>query len=345
MKNSSAQLRESLSKNLLPVYIICGDEILLVEEAFDLVCKEAKSHGFQERITFEPKLNIDWEQLHLETNTLSLFNEKRILVVRIPTGTCVDVGVVHRRCAHANQNFICLRVLDVNVVTQDQLIEPTVADELNSGHDPGDVHGVGLRRRRFGAHGRRRAAAVDTLMGEPSAVDGDDRPGDVVRVMTRQEESGTGDVPRFSPAASGDTAKKRRPYLGIVDGRSGQVGIDVSGGDAVDLDSLGRPLVGQSPDHSCYPGLGYGVGRHAAATEERPQGGREDDLARTPLQHRRREAAGKKERCGQVELDQSIPVVHRVVHRRCPQRVSCVVDQDIDSVSYTHLTLPTNREV
>ena len=169
-------------------------------------------------------------------------------------------------------------------------------------------------------------------MGEPPAVDGDDRPGDVVRVMAREEESGTGDVLRFSPAASGDAGKERRPYLGIVDGRSGQIGIDVSGGDAVDLDPLGRPLVGQSPNHSRYPGLGHGVGRHAAATEERPQGGREDDLARTLVQHRRRETAGKKERCGQVELDQSIPVVHRVVHRRCAQRVSCVVDQDIDSL-------------
>ncbi|MCH1463528.1 MAG: hypothetical protein L7U46_06555, partial [Candidatus Nanopelagicales bacterium] len=73
-------------------------------------------------------------------------------------------------------------------MTQDQLIEPTVADELNSGHDPGDVHGVGVGvgvggwRRRFRAHGRRRVAAVDALMGEPPAVDGDDRPGDVVRV-------------------------------------------------------------------------------------------------------------------------------------------------------------------
>ena len=119
---------------------------------------------------------------------------------------CVDVGVVHRRCAHADQNFICLRVGDGNVVTQDQLIEPTVADELNSGHDPGDVHGVGVRRRRFrcarAAGARQRSTR---LMGEPPAVDGDDRPGDVVRVIgSRGRESGTGDVPRLSPAASGD---------------------------------------------------------------------------------------------------------------------------------------------
>ena len=60
MKNSSAQLSERLSKNLFPVYIISGDEILLVEEAFDLVCKAAKRQGFQERITFEPKLNIGY---------------------------------------------------------------------------------------------------------------------------------------------------------------------------------------------------------------------------------------------------------------------------------------------
>ena len=92
MKDSGTKLGEKLSKNLHPVNIISGDEILLVQEAFDLVCKTAKRQGFQERIIFEPKLNIDWEQLHLALNTLSLFNEKRILVVRIPTGKPGDIG-------------------------------------------------------------------------------------------------------------------------------------------------------------------------------------------------------------------------------------------------------------
>ncbi len=81
----------------------------------------------------------------------------------------------------------------------------------------------------LGAHGLWRVAAVEVLMGEPPAVDGDDGSGDVVRVMAREEERGTGDVLRFSPAASGDAGKERWPYLGIVDGRSGQIGIDVSG--------------------------------------------------------------------------------------------------------------------
>ena len=92
MNKSNAQLSESLPKNLFPAHVICGDEILLVEETFDLVCKVAKKKGFQERITFEPKLKFDWEQLHLATNTLSLFNEKKILVVRIPNGKPGDIG-------------------------------------------------------------------------------------------------------------------------------------------------------------------------------------------------------------------------------------------------------------
>ncbi|MBV33534.1 MAG: DNA polymerase III subunit delta [Porticoccaceae bacterium] len=92
MKNSIAQLRGNLSKKLSPIYIICGNEILLVEEAFDLVCKAAKKQGFHQRATFEPKLNIDWEQLHLETNTQSLFSEKKILIVRIPEGKPTNIG-------------------------------------------------------------------------------------------------------------------------------------------------------------------------------------------------------------------------------------------------------------
>ena len=45
MKDSVVKLSERLSKNLHPVYIISGDEILLVEEAFDPFVRQQRDKG------------------------------------------------------------------------------------------------------------------------------------------------------------------------------------------------------------------------------------------------------------------------------------------------------------
>lgn len=79
MKLTYYQLEPHLNKSLAPVYIISGDEILLKQDALQLIRKTAKQAGFSERIRISPEAGFDWEQLYSMLYSGSLLAEKRII--------------------------------------------------------------------------------------------------------------------------------------------------------------------------------------------------------------------------------------------------------------------------
>ncbi len=86
------QLSAHLEKSLAPVYLIHGEELLIVQEAADAIRASARAQGYSEREVFNVEKGFDWDQLLEAGNSLSLFAEKRILEVRIPTGKPGDAG-------------------------------------------------------------------------------------------------------------------------------------------------------------------------------------------------------------------------------------------------------------
>lgn len=81
------QLSQSLQKGqLLPVYLISGDETLLVQEACDAVRQAARKAGFTERERYHADKQFDWSLLLSAANSLSLFNDKKIIELRIDNG-------------------------------------------------------------------------------------------------------------------------------------------------------------------------------------------------------------------------------------------------------------------
>ncbi len=66
-----------------PLYLVSGDELLIVQEACDQILKCAKDQGFQERKIFEPGTDGNWDSLREEGASLSLFASKRIIDVRL----------------------------------------------------------------------------------------------------------------------------------------------------------------------------------------------------------------------------------------------------------------------
>ncbi len=92
MKIKPEQLVNQLKKGLAPLYIISGDEPLLVQEASDLVRKYAREAGCHERIVMTVEKGFDWHSLSLESGGMSLFAEKRLLELRLPTGKPGDAG-------------------------------------------------------------------------------------------------------------------------------------------------------------------------------------------------------------------------------------------------------------
>ena len=82
MKVPAKKLEEHLSKNLANLYIICGDEPILVKEAQDQIRSKATSLGFSERKSITCSSKEDYAEIGIENNSLSLFSEKKIIEVK-----------------------------------------------------------------------------------------------------------------------------------------------------------------------------------------------------------------------------------------------------------------------
>lgn len=86
MQLTSEALPRHLSAGLKPLYVVCGDALLLVIEAADSIRAAARSAGFAERDTLIAEQHFKWGELRNCAQSLSLFAERRVVDLRIPTG-------------------------------------------------------------------------------------------------------------------------------------------------------------------------------------------------------------------------------------------------------------------
>lgn len=92
MQLKPEQLDAHLKKRLAPVYFISGDEPLRVLEAADAVRAAARAQGFEEREVLNVAAGFDWNSLLAEAGNLSLFAQRRVIDLRLPTGKPGDAG-------------------------------------------------------------------------------------------------------------------------------------------------------------------------------------------------------------------------------------------------------------
>ena len=87
MQLAPGQLAAQLSKGLRSLYTLHGDEPLLVQEALDAIRATARAQGFTERtVHVVAGAHFDWSEVLAAGGSLSLFADKQILEVRIPSG-------------------------------------------------------------------------------------------------------------------------------------------------------------------------------------------------------------------------------------------------------------------
>jgi len=86
VKIQANQLSSHLKKKLAPCYLVTGDEHLLVAEALDSIRSAARDQGFISRELYVATTGFDWAHLRNASANLSLFSEKRIIELRLPTG-------------------------------------------------------------------------------------------------------------------------------------------------------------------------------------------------------------------------------------------------------------------
>jgi DNA polymerase III subunit delta len=92
MRLKAEQLKSHLQRGLSPVYLLSGDTQLLVQEACDLVRQHARQAGFTERLIMHVDRSFDWQEFLQTTHGLSLFAERRLIELRLPTARPGDFG-------------------------------------------------------------------------------------------------------------------------------------------------------------------------------------------------------------------------------------------------------------
>lgn len=92
MKISGDNLAGNLSRTLAPVYLVSGDEPLLVNEAVDAIRAKARSQGFTERELHVVERGFDWQALLSESRAMSLFAERKIVEIRMASPTPGEQG-------------------------------------------------------------------------------------------------------------------------------------------------------------------------------------------------------------------------------------------------------------
>jgi DNA polymerase III subunit delta len=79
-------LDAQLAKSLAPLYVITSDEHLLALEAADKIRKVARAQGLTEREVLMVDRSFKWGELLAANQSQSLFGDRKLIELRIPTG-------------------------------------------------------------------------------------------------------------------------------------------------------------------------------------------------------------------------------------------------------------------
>ena len=87
MRIDPEKLQGHLQKQLLPVYLVSGDEPLLVQECCDQIRARAVEQGCSEREVLDAgTTTFNWQDILQSATSMSLFAERRLVELRLPSG-------------------------------------------------------------------------------------------------------------------------------------------------------------------------------------------------------------------------------------------------------------------
>ena len=107
------QLEGHLARELKALYAMHGDEPLLSLEAADAIRRKARSQGFSERVVLAAERNFDWSELMASAASPSLFGERKLIELRIPSGKPGAKGAqtIEAFCARLPQDALTMVTL------------------------------------------------------------------------------------------------------------------------------------------------------------------------------------------------------------------------------------------
>jgi DNA polymerase III subunit delta len=111
MQIRSEQLAAHLQKGLRPLYTVWGDEALLAQEAGDAIRAAARASGCTERqVHTVAGAHFDWSGLLGASMAMSLFAQRQLIEIRIPSGKPGKDGseALQRYCQHLSDDTVTL---------------------------------------------------------------------------------------------------------------------------------------------------------------------------------------------------------------------------------------------
>jgi DNA polymerase-3 subunit delta len=111
MQVKPEQLEGQLARGLKPLYTLHGDEPLLAQEAADAIRTAARANGYSERKVFAASgAHFDWSAVLGAAQAMSLFAERQIIEIRIPSGKPGKDGseALQRYCEHLADDVLTL---------------------------------------------------------------------------------------------------------------------------------------------------------------------------------------------------------------------------------------------
>ncbi|RYF40682.1 MAG: DNA polymerase III subunit delta, partial [Comamonadaceae bacterium] len=79
-------LMRSINGPLAPLYVLMGDEPLLVAEAGDALRAAGVRLGYADRQTLVMDARSDWSAVLAETQSVSLFGDRRLIEIKLASG-------------------------------------------------------------------------------------------------------------------------------------------------------------------------------------------------------------------------------------------------------------------
>ena len=111
MQIKSDQLNSHLAKGLRPLYTVWGDEPLLAQEAGDAIRAAARAAGCSERqVHTVAGAHFDWSGLLGAALAMSLFSDRQLIEIRIPSGKPGKDGsdALQRYCETSSDDVVTL---------------------------------------------------------------------------------------------------------------------------------------------------------------------------------------------------------------------------------------------
>jgi len=110
MKLKPEQLVAHLQNKPMSFYLIGGDEPLLLKTSSDSIRAFAKNNGFIDHQIFHVDKGFNWQQILEESYNFSLFGDKKLIEIRLPTSKPGDQGskALRKLCETQNKDTLIL---------------------------------------------------------------------------------------------------------------------------------------------------------------------------------------------------------------------------------------------